>query len=127
MHSPPMDDVEVRASPIFPVADLDRALAHYAAIGFATSRHDDTYGFAEWACLEVHLTVVPGHDPSRNGSAVFLHVPDADAVAALLVAAGVGRTTMPVDTGYGMREGSHVDPDGNLLRFGSRLASSHEH
>ena len=36
-------------------------------------------------------------------------------------------TTMPVDTGYGMREGSHVDPDGNLLRFGSPLASSHEH
>jgi catechol 2,3-dioxygenase-like lactoylglutathione lyase family enzyme len=123
-----MDDVEVRASPILPVADLDRALAHYAAIGFLTSRHDDTYGFAAWAGLELHLTVVPGHDPRRTASAVFLHVPDADAVATLLVAAGQGpTTTMPVDTDHGMREGSHVDPDGNLLRFGSPLASPHEH
>ena len=123
-----MDDVEVRASPILPVADLDRALAHYAAIGFQTSRHDDTYGFAAWAGLELHLTVVPGHDPSRTASAVFLHVPDADLVAALLVAAGMGTsTTMPADTDYGIREGSHVDPDGNLLRFGSPLASRHEH
>jgi catechol 2,3-dioxygenase-like lactoylglutathione lyase family enzyme len=119
-----VDDVEVRASPILPVADLDRALAHYAALGFRTSRHDDGYGFAAWAGLELHLTVVPGHDPLRTASAVFLHVPDADAVAALLVAAGVGRTTRPVDTDYGMREGAHVDPDGNLLRFGSPLASA---
>ncbi|MBB3676715.1 VOC family protein [Modestobacter versicolor] len=118
-----MDDVHVHASPVLPVADLDRALAHYAALGFSTSRHDDTYGFAAWAGLELHLAVVPGHDPLRTASAVFLHVPDADAVAALLVATGVGRTTSPVDTSYGMREGAHVDPDGNLLRFGSPLAS----
>jgi hypothetical protein len=28
-----------------------------------------------------------------------------------------------VDTDYGIREGGHVDPDGNLLRFGSPLPS----
>ena len=45
-------------------------------------------------------------------------------MAARLVAAGMGpTTTMPVDTDHGMREGSHVDPDGNLLRFGSPLPS----
>ena len=119
---------QVRVSPIFRTTDLQRALAHYAAIGFLTSRHDDTYGFAAWAGLELHLAVVPGHDPSRTASAVFLHVPDADAVAALLVAAGMGpSTTMPRDMDHGVREGSHVDPDGNLLRFGSPLASPHEH
>ena len=110
-----MDVVEVRASPIFPVADLERALAHYAAIGFLTSRHDDTYGFAAWAGLELHLTV----DPARGRTEVFLHVPDADAVAAHLQSVGVGGTTMPVDMDYGIREGRHVDPDGNLIRFGS--------
>lgn len=26
----------------------------------------------------------------------------------------------PVETEYGLREGAHVDLDGNLLRFGSR-------
>jgi hypothetical protein len=29
----------------------------------------------------------------------------------------------PVDTDHGIREGAHVDPDGNLLRFGSPLPS----
>ena len=43
----------------------------------------------------------------------------ADAVAARW--AGIGRTGAPVDTVYGLREGAHVDPDGNLLRFGSPL------
>jgi hypothetical protein len=41
-----MDDVEVRASPALPVADLDRAPAHQTAIGFSTSRHDDSCGLA---------------------------------------------------------------------------------
>ncbi|GAB4082541.1 hypothetical protein GCU67_11245 [Modestobacter muralis] len=114
-----MDVVEVRASPVLPVADLERSLAHYAALGFLTSRHDDTYGFAAWSGLELHLTVAP-----RAGTAeVFLHVPDTDAVAAHLQSVGVGSTTMPVDMDYGIREGSHVDPDGNLLRFGSPLTS----
>jgi hypothetical protein len=117
-----MDDVEVRASPSAP-GGLYRALAHYAALGFLTSRHDDSYGFAAWAGLELHLAVVPGHDPLRSTSAVHLHVLDADAVFAHRQAAGVGRRAMPVDTDYGIREGAHVDPDGNLLRFGSPLAS----
>ena len=118
-----MDVVEVRASPILPVADLDRALAHYAALGFLTSRHDSTYGFAVWAGLELHLVV----DPRAGTAQVFLHVPDADAVAAHLQSVGIGRTTMPVDMAHGVREGSHVDPDGNVLRFGCPIASPHEH
>ena len=107
---------EVRASPVLPVTDLDRALAHYAALGFATSRHDDTYGFAAWAGLELHLTV----DPDTTGAEVYLHVPDADAVAESWAGPG---TTTPTAKSWGVREGSHVDPDGNLLRFGSPLAS----
>jgi len=107
-----MDDVEVRASPVLPVSDLDRALAHYAALGFRTSRHDDTYGFAAWSGLELHLTV----DPAGGGAEVYLHVPDAEAVARAWVGPG---TTTPTPRPWGVREGSHVDPDGNLLRFGS--------
>src|SRR5918997_967145 len=115
------DATEVRASPIFPVTDLERSLAHYAALGFLTSRHDDTYGFAAWAGLELHLTVVPDHDPLRTAAAAYLHVPDADDLAARW--AGVERTGAPVDTDYGLREGWHIDPDGNLLRFGSPIPS----
>ena len=113
------DDLEVRASPMFPVADLDRALEHYAALGFLVSRWSEDYGFAAWRGLELHLVVQPGHDPAS----VFLHVPDADEVFALWSAAGVGRTTAPESKPWGVREGDHFDGDGNRLRFGSPLAS----
>jgi catechol 2,3-dioxygenase-like lactoylglutathione lyase family enzyme len=115
------DVVEVRASPVFPVRDLERALDHYRALGFLVSRHGGGYGFAAWRGLELHLSVVPEHDPLRSAAAVFLHVPDADEVAAAW--AGEPRTGPPVDTSYGIREGWHIDPDGNLLRFGSPLPS----
>ena len=115
------DHPQVRASPIFPVADLRRALAHYAALGCTVSTHDDGYGFAARAGVELHLVVVADDDPRRGPAAAYLHVPDADALAAEW--ADVPGTGEPVDTDYGLREGRHVDPDGNLLRFGSPLAS----
>jgi len=116
---------DVRACPVFPVADLDRALAHYGGLGFTTSRHDDGYGFAAWRGLELHLSLVSDHDPLRTAAAAFLHVADADEVAAAWAGtwAGPARTVALVNTDYGIREGAHVDPDGNLLRFGSPLPS----
>jgi catechol 2,3-dioxygenase-like lactoylglutathione lyase family enzyme len=117
----PEEPLVVRVSPIFPVTDLPRALDHYAALGCAVSTHDETYGFAARAGVELHLVVVADHDPLRTAAAAYLHVPDADALAAEW--AHVPRTGAPVDTDYGLREGWHIDPDGNLLRFGSPLAS----
>jgi catechol 2,3-dioxygenase-like lactoylglutathione lyase family enzyme len=113
---------QVRVSPIFPVTDLQRALDHYAALGCDVTTHDETYGFAARAGIEVYLAVVADHDPLRTAAAAYLHVPDADALAAEW--AGVERTGAPVDTDYGLREGWHIDPDGNLLRFGSPIASA---
>jgi catechol 2,3-dioxygenase-like lactoylglutathione lyase family enzyme len=113
-------DPQVRASPIFPVRDLRRALDHYSALGFRVQTYDAGYGFAAWLGLELHVVLTPELDPARNPSAAFLHVPDADAVAAAW--AHVEATTAPEDMPWGVREGRHVDPDGNLLRFGSPLA-----
>ncbi len=52
--------------------------------------------------------------------AVFLYVSDAHALhhewREIVVD---GRLVPPVDTPYGLIEGAYVDPDGNLLRFGS--------
>jgi catechol 2,3-dioxygenase-like lactoylglutathione lyase family enzyme len=103
------------------VADLRRALAHYAALGCSVSTHDEGYGFAARGGVELHLVVVADGDPRGGPAAAYLHVPDADALAAEW--AQVPGTEAPVDTDYGLREGRHVDPDGNLLRFGSPLAS----
>jgi hypothetical protein len=118
------DHAEVRASPILPVADLDRALAHYAALGFLTSRWDEGYGYAAWRGLELHLAVNPGHDPLRTAAQVYLHVPDPDEVGATWLAAGVGRTLLPENKPWHVYEGGHVDADGNLLRFGAPLRSA---
>jgi catechol 2,3-dioxygenase-like lactoylglutathione lyase family enzyme len=115
------DHPQVRASPIFAVTDLQRALAHYAALGCTVSTYDDGYGFAARDGVELHLVVCTDGDPRGGPAAAYLHVPDADALAAEW--ATVPGTEPAVDTDYGLREGRHVDPDGNLLRFGSPLPS----
>jgi hypothetical protein len=35
-----------------------------------------------------------------------------------------GQIEAPSDTDYGLREGRHVDPDGNVIRYGSPLPGS---
>jgi len=110
-------------SPIFPVADLREALAHYAALGFRTLAYagGDEYGFAERERTSLHLAADPEHDPSRAASA-YLYVRDADALYEEWSRPGIGGQTRPVSpTPYKLREGSHVDPDGNLIRFGSPM------
>ena len=51
---------------------------------------------------------------------LYIHVDDAERLAADWRAAGM-EVVGPDDYDYGKREGSHVDPDGNLIRFGSPL------
>ena len=45
---------------------------------------------------------------------------DADALHSEWVEARTGgQLEAPSDTDYGLREGRHVDPDGNVIRYGS--------
>jgi DNA-binding MarR family transcriptional regulator/catechol 2,3-dioxygenase-like lactoylglutathione lyase family enzyme len=110
-----------RFSPIFPVRNLADALAHYSTLGFTTfaDTDGDDYGFANREGTGLHLATDPDHDPSRRGS-TYLYVGDADALYEEWSRPGIGGRTRPVGpTDYKMREGSHTDPDGNLIRFGS--------
>jgi DNA-binding MarR family transcriptional regulator len=112
-----------RFSPVFGVRDLRAALAHYAALGFDTVAYEDgdAYGFAARDGVELHLQADPGHDRSQS-SAAYLYVRDADALHAEWSRPGLAGHTHPVGpTPYRLREGSHVDPDGNLIRFGSPI------
>lgn len=99
------------------MVDVARAVDHYQRLGFTTSEHDETYAFAHRDHLTIHLTHLddPGQTPA---SALYLHVIDAGQLADQWRAAGVD-VVGPEDYDYGKREGSHTDPDGNLLRFGS--------
>jgi hypothetical protein len=109
----------VGTEPIFTVTDVQRAVEHYQRLGFSTSSHDETYAFAHRDDLTIHLA--HRDDPATEGpSALYLHVDDAEELAAQWRRAGV-QVTGPEDYDYGKREGWHVDPDGNKIRFGSPL------
>jgi DNA-binding MarR family transcriptional regulator len=113
-----------RFSPIFPVRDLAAALAHYSALGFGTSAcaGGSEYGFADRDGTGLHLAADPGHDPARHAASAYLYVRDADALYEEWSQPGIGGHTHPVGpTPYRLREGSHTDPDGNLIRFGSPM------
>jgi DNA-binding MarR family transcriptional regulator/catechol 2,3-dioxygenase-like lactoylglutathione lyase family enzyme len=112
-----------RFSPIFSVRDLRAALAHYAALGFDTAAYEggDDYGFASRDGVELHLAV-DAADPEPHPGAAYLYVRDADALYEQWSQPALGGHTHPVGpTAYKLREGSHVDPDGNLIRFGSPI------
>jgi hypothetical protein len=111
-----------RVAPIFPVSDLGKALLHYRRLGFATREYvGGGYGYAVGDSVEIHLAAVRHRDPTATAGSAYLWVDDADALASEWEAAGVS-VHWPVDTAWGQHEGSHTDPDGNLLRFGSPVA-----
>jgi len=106
-----------RIAPIFAVRDLDVAMEHYRRLGFDVRAYEGGgYGFVWWHGIEIHLGVVP--DADRRIGAAYLFVDDADGLAATWRSAGV-EVRSPEDTEWGQHEGAIVDPDGNVIRFGS--------
>jgi uncharacterized glyoxalase superfamily protein PhnB len=98
------------------VHDVDRAIDHYERLGFSTSRHDDGYAFAHWGNLTIHLARDEQSDAHMT-SVLYIHVDDADEIAERWRKAGM-EVEAPENQDYGKREGRHVDPDGNVIRFG---------
>jgi DNA-binding MarR family transcriptional regulator/catechol 2,3-dioxygenase-like lactoylglutathione lyase family enzyme len=112
-----------RVSPIFPVRDLAAALDQYRGLGFEVTADDSghDYGFADRDGVSLHLTAADG--PSFGHC--YLYVRDADALYNEWSRPGAGGVTrQPEPTPYKLKEGSHTDPDGNLIRFGSWLADA---
>jgi Glyoxalase/Bleomycin resistance protein/Dioxygenase superfamily len=111
-----------RIAPIFPVHDLEAAMEHYRRLGFSVRAYaQGGYSFAERDGIEIHLGVVPEDD--HRTSAAYLFVDDADGLAAAWRSAGID-VHPPQDTEWGKREGAVVDPDGNVIRFGSPLPAA---
>lgn len=111
-----------RAAPVFVTTDLRRALAHYERLGFVVEAYDngDEYGYACRDGIEIHLARVESVDCATTTSCAYVWVDDARALHEEWASAQVdGRLHRPTETDYGLEEGAHVDPDGNLIRFGS--------
>jgi catechol 2,3-dioxygenase-like lactoylglutathione lyase family enzyme len=113
----------VGTEPIFTVTDVARAIDHYQRLGFRTSKHDESYAFAHRDDLTIHLAHGDSPGAAPAGS-LYLHVDDATQLADDWRKAGM-EVVGPQDYEYGKREGSHVDPDGNLIRFGSPVPRPH--
>jgi catechol 2,3-dioxygenase-like lactoylglutathione lyase family enzyme len=108
-----------RIAPIFAVHDLDAALRHYQRLGFNVRAYaGGGYGYATRDGIEIHLGVVPGAD--RRTSSAYLFVDNADDLAEAWRSAGA-EVHSPQDTEWGQHEGAVVDPDGNVIRFGSPI------
>ena len=108
-----------RVAPIFAVRDLEAALSYYQRLGFSTRPYvGGGYGFATRHDIEIHLGLVPADD--FRVSAAYLWVDDADELADAWRDAGA-EVHGPQDTEWGQHEGAHVDPDGNVIRFGSPI------
>jgi catechol 2,3-dioxygenase-like lactoylglutathione lyase family enzyme len=116
--------VSTRVAPIFPVSDLDAALAYYRGLGFGARQwRGGGYGFVTFDGAEIHLGAEPDLG-TRSGrwATAYLFVEDADALARTWLAAGAD-VQLPQDTEWGQHEGVLVDPDGNVIRFGSPVKS----
>jgi catechol 2,3-dioxygenase-like lactoylglutathione lyase family enzyme len=107
-----------RVSPIFSVHDIDAALDFYQRLGFSVRAYSGGgYGFAMRDGIELHLGV-----PTRehHPSSAYLFVDDSDQLAAEWGATGAD-VRPPEDTEWGQHEGVLIDPDGNVIRFGSPM------
>ena len=116
--------MSTRVAPIFPVSDLAAALAYYRGLGFgARPWPGGGYGFVTFDGAEIHLGVEPdlGTRTDRRSTA-YLFAEDADALAQTWREAGAD-VRLPQDTAWGQHEGVLVDPDGNMIRFGSPVNS----
>jgi hypothetical protein len=123
-----MVDMDSRTSPTgfapcFPVTDMRATLQHYRKLGFDVMEYVDgaEWAWARFGVAEIHLFLKRDHDPARTAAAADLLVEDCDALESAWSATGVPGTSTPYDTPYRMREAVHVDPDNNLIRFGSPL------
>ena len=110
-----------RIAPIFAVRDVTASLAYYRGLGFVTREYDGGgYGFVTRDGVEFHVGEQPDFDARTSPNSAYLWVDDADDVAAAWRLSGADVRT-PEDTEWGQHEGVLVDPDGNMIRFGSPI------
>jgi hypothetical protein len=112
-------------APCFPVTDLRASLAHYVGLGFVATEYEEgmKWAWVRFGNSELHLFLKRDHDPATTAAAADLVVADADALESAWSSTGISGTSDTYDTPYGMREAVHIDPDNNLIRFGSLLSN----
>jgi hypothetical protein len=106
-------------APIMPSTDIARTAAFYARLGFAMGDPDGDFLMMRRDDIELFFGLNPEHDPKRTAACIYVRVSDSDALNALWH--GIQGVKQPVDQDYGQRDLPVIDPDGNMLLFGSPL------
>ena len=104
--------------PIMTTTDVRRTVKFYETLGFSVEVYND-FVMTRRDNVELFLSLNPDHDPKRTASCVFVRVDDANALHACWQTAGVGDVRPLRDTDYGIREFAVIDPDGNMMLYGS--------
>lgn len=132
-----------RATPILPVASIERSAAFYRAIGFEVEVYDSTYAFIRAGDVSIDITATDDFDPFVMAGMAYVVVGDADAARAAILAnialpgyddldhdalrsrwsagGSLARISAIEDKPWGMREFALADPDNNLLRIGTSI------
>lgn len=104
-------------------ADMARAVAFYAALGFEPVYGGSAAEFTSFRAGSGYLNVAHGRPPEHLWGRAILYVSDVDAMHARIVAAGYTPQMAPADAAWGERYFHVRDPDGNELSFARPLAA----
>jgi catechol 2,3-dioxygenase-like lactoylglutathione lyase family enzyme len=109
-------------APIMPTTDVARTTAFYSRLGFEMNRHSDDFLMTRRDDIELFFGLNLEHDPKRTAACIYVRVTDSGALYSLW--AGIAGVKEPKDQDYRMRDLPVIDPDGNLILFGSPLPES---
>lgn len=107
------------AAPIMPTTDVARTAAFYRALGFSIDDRHGEFLMTRRDDVELFFSLKPDHDPARTASCIYVRVSDSAALHRLWQ--GRDGVRPPIDQSYKMRDVPVIDPDGNLILFGSPL------
>ncbi len=112
--------------PILAARNVDETAAFYGRLGFEVlARYDQfgpTYLLLRRDDVELHFVHTPDVDPEESSGGCYLRLDDAQAVYDEWEPLGLAEIHAPRDTPWGMREFFLIDPSGNLVRIGTRVA-----
>jgi hypothetical protein len=102
--------MSTRVAPVFPVSDLDAALAYYRGLGFGTRPwRGGGYGFVTFDGAEIHLGAEPDLETRADRRATaYLFVEDAGALARAWLAAGAMGASRRTPDGVSTRACSSI-------------------
>ena len=109
-------------APIMPSTDIVRTAAFYARPGFVMGEPDGDFLMVRRDDIELFFGINPDHDPKRTAACIYIRVNDSNAFFQFW--RGIDGVKEPKDQDYGQRALPVIDPDGNMLLFGSPLSAA---